>query len=501
MEKHSLQIDLIVVEDRQRIDLGDIDELASSIQQHGLIQPIVVTLETFRLVAGGRRLAAVTKLGWKEVPVVYKEKLTPSELFVLELEENIRRKSMTWQEHCLTIAKIHRLKFSLNAQEGVNWTQQATAELLGIPGTREINQSLRLARLLENELDENKTLKPDARFWKCETVSEAHRLIFRDEEAEALSVLASKHKALATPSEVFEEEKTLLAEFEAVESSPDAFAEERARYYSNPHNPPDSFDDYWKEKQEWAQQARQTIYLSTRLIHGDSIKYMRENPSRFDHVITDIPYGIDMAMLNQQNPHGTMRDIDTVEELHDVNYNKQLIADFFPAAFTTIKDKGFCITWCDQMLWQFMYDCATKAGFAVQRWPITWVKTQAMNQCVAYNTTKDTEIAIVCRKPGTTLSKQPQTSVVHSGKDGICQSIDHPFAKPFDVWRFVVELASVEGESILEPFAGRGSGVISMLKMNRNVIGVELDDNHYNALLENVKQLFYLPLNPNYIFR
>src|SRR5439155_11365606 len=123
------------------------------------------------------------------------------------------------------------------------------------------------------------------------------------------------------------------------------------------------------------------------------------------------------------------------------------------------------------------------------------------NQCVAYNTTKDYELVIVARKKGSVLAKQPNTSIVSCGRDELCNEIGHPFAKPFDAWRFLVECVSIQGQVILEPFAGRGSGVISMLKLDRNVYAVELDASHYNALLENVKSLFYLKLNPNFVFK
>ena len=154
------------------------------------------------------------------------------------------------------------------------------------------------------------------------------------------------------------------------------------------------------------------------------------------------------------------------------------------------------------MLWTFMYHCAIDAGFSVQRWPITWVKTSAcINQAAQYNTTKDTEIAIICRKAGATLAKNPQTSVITAARDELCEAVGHPFAKPFEVWKFLTEAVSIEGQHILEPFMGRGSGVISMLRLNRLVTGVELDIPHYNAALENVKTLHYLKLNPNYEFK
>jgi len=509
MNPTTLPINEIQSIDRQRLDLGDIQGLAESIRQFGLLQPVVITKDR-RLIAGGRRLAAHQFLGKTHIEVVFREDMPQDMLHILELEENIRRKDESWQERCLHITTIHRLKQKANALEGTTWTQRATAELLGVDSVREVNHAVQMAQRLEAELDENKQPKPDARFWNCESISEAFRLLFRDEADRAMADLArrqAERTASITQIEV-EEDLVGLDPFDDAPSLPQstvtavyedvAKAQAKLRYDSNPINPPDGFEEFWKHRQAMLNDRQNSIYISKQLINTDCITYMRENPGRFDHVITDIPYAIDMDMISQSQ--NTFRDIDTVEELHDVSYNMQLIADFFPAAFSTIKEKGFCITWCDQMLWQYMYDHAVKAGFAVQRWPIVWHKNNAMNSCVAYNTTKNTEIAIVCRKKGTVLVNQPNTSVIQTGKDDLCNSLDHPFAKPFAIWKFLVEMATLEGQSILEPFAGRGSGVISMLKLNRAVIGTELDTNHYNALLENVKQLHYLPLNPNYKF-
>lgn len=509
MNPTSLPIHEIQSIDRQRLDLGDIQGLADSIARYGLIQPIVITHDR-KLIAGGRRLEAHKILGKSEIAVVFRESMSQDELHILELEENVRRKSETWQEQCLHIATIHRLRQRDKAIEGETWGQRQTAELLGVDSVREINHALKMARLLEDELDENKKPKPDAKYWPCETISEAFRLLFRTAQEQAQAELA-RIQAQRTASHIeVEEEPVLLGEFDVeptsvppsiVASVSEDVGKEQARlkYLSNPLNPPDKFEEYYEQRQRYLAERDSTVWISKQLLNVDCIKFMHENVARFDHIITDIPYGIDLEMISQSN--NTFRDIDTVEELHKVDYNIQLIADFFPAAYATLKDKGFCVTWGDQMMWQHMYDSAIKAGFAVQRWPIIWHKNTAMNSCVAYNTTKNFEIAIVCRKKGTTIARQPNTSIFQTGKDELTNSVDHPFAKPFALWEFLIDTFTLENESILEPFAGRGSGVISLLRKNRNVIGCELDTTHYNALLENVKQLYYLPLNPNYIFK
>lgn len=73
--------------ERYRRDLGDIDALAASIASVGLLHPIVVTSGDV-LVAGERRLAAVSKLGWSRVPC---RVIDPTDLLTAERDENAQR--------------------------------------------------------------------------------------------------------------------------------------------------------------------------------------------------------------------------------------------------------------------------------------------------------------------------------------------------------------------------------------------------------------------------
>src|SRR5262245_50708665 len=53
---------------RHRKDLGDIDALARSMAQIGLLHPVVVRPDS-ALIAGERRIEAFKRLGWTEIPV------------------------------------------------------------------------------------------------------------------------------------------------------------------------------------------------------------------------------------------------------------------------------------------------------------------------------------------------------------------------------------------------------------------------------------------------
>lgn len=143
---HSIPIDTVTVirEERQRRDIDDIEGLAASIREVGLINPLVVTRDGV-LVAGERRLSAMRALGWTHASAQFVDELEPAQLSLIELEENIRRKDITWQERTLAIEKYHRLKREVNPE----WTHAETAKALN--ATREhVTQHLTVAREISN---------------------------------------------------------------------------------------------------------------------------------------------------------------------------------------------------------------------------------------------------------------------------------------------------------------------------------------------------------------
>lgn len=81
---------------RDRLD--DIAELAQSIRENGLIQPLVVQRipgeDGYRIVAGHRRHAAVQKLGWAKVPCIVRRDMLPDEELLAMLVENGQRANL-----------------------------------------------------------------------------------------------------------------------------------------------------------------------------------------------------------------------------------------------------------------------------------------------------------------------------------------------------------------------------------------------------------------------
>ena len=80
---------------RKRFDEEKLDELANSIKQYGVIQPIIVTLKDdyYQIIAGERRWRAAKKAGLTEIPCLVRTK-TEQENREIALIENIQRENL-----------------------------------------------------------------------------------------------------------------------------------------------------------------------------------------------------------------------------------------------------------------------------------------------------------------------------------------------------------------------------------------------------------------------
>jgi len=159
--------EIIVPEDRWDRDLSNTDGLKESIEEHGIIEPIVLSSGNL-LVAGMRRLTFAKELGLATVPIVLLGDLTPYKRKCLELEENIRRKNLTWAETDVQTASLHKLKLQVEGQrkdgrytdKEKGWSLENTAKLLGV-SKASISQSMTISKALNNDpsLAEEKSRK------------------------------------------------------------------------------------------------------------------------------------------------------------------------------------------------------------------------------------------------------------------------------------------------------------------------------------------------------
>lgn len=128
---------------RNNIDREKLEELAQSIREHGLLQPLLVTelpAESpyrYQLIAGERRLQAARLAGLERVPVVIKE-ATPAQALEWALVENVQRADLNPLEEATAYRQLVA-EFGLTQQEvaqRVGRSRAAVANslrLLGLP--------------------------------------------------------------------------------------------------------------------------------------------------------------------------------------------------------------------------------------------------------------------------------------------------------------------------------------------------------------------------------
>lgn len=103
-----IEVGQIIVGKRLRpVDTEAVADLAASIAQVGLIQPIVVAktedADEYTLIAGRHRLAAVKKLKWETVQCVVRTVANRDEAQMLEIDENLSRKELSAAEEAAQI--------------------------------------------------------------------------------------------------------------------------------------------------------------------------------------------------------------------------------------------------------------------------------------------------------------------------------------------------------------------------------------------------------------
>lgn len=130
---------------RQNFDEEALNELASSIAEHGVLQPLIVRPTPdggYQLVAGERRWRAARIAGLTEVPVIVKT-LTDSEVSVIALIENLQRENLNPMEEAEGIQKLI---------DEFDFTQEQAAQKLG-KSRSALTNTLRLMSLPEKVRD------------------------------------------------------------------------------------------------------------------------------------------------------------------------------------------------------------------------------------------------------------------------------------------------------------------------------------------------------------
>lgn len=161
-----------------REELGDINGLAETIKDKGVLQPI--TLDTrYKLIFGKRRYEAAKLVGLKTIPAIIRKTLTEMDARECELIENIARKNMTWQEQI----DLQKRIFELKKAQDPTWSVRKQGALLDTSKSQ-VHRQMELAEAVD--------LIPELRDY--DTEDKAYKALKKFEESVAVAALTKVAK-------------------------------------------------------------------------------------------------------------------------------------------------------------------------------------------------------------------------------------------------------------------------------------------------------------------
>lgn len=146
MKTHTISIDEIRIPEGRFREAKEarVESIAQSMLRFGQLQPVILDRD-LNLIDGLHRLSAVRANGGITVEAVFRDESDSIFLREIELEVNIQREDMTWQERERAIAELHQMRVARDP----SWGQVQTQQLAGLPRQADVSQALKLTKMME----------------------------------------------------------------------------------------------------------------------------------------------------------------------------------------------------------------------------------------------------------------------------------------------------------------------------------------------------------------
>lgn len=415
---------ITIPEDRQRKHFDDkkIEELAVSIRTHGLINPIVITRENV-LVAGERRLLAHQTLAFEQIAFRYADSLDKVELALIELEENVRREDLTWQEHVAAVQSFHSLKTSSEA----SWSMDRTAEELNT-SRRTIQDSLLAA----------------------EAINEGVKEVIESPGFSSAVNFARRRKERQTASSA---------------RSVDAIAE---AVVSNKPVPTLNSDEL----------EQHTPKRFASIEQGDFISWSEQSHQPFNLIHCDFPYGINATKLGQSSA----KHFGGYDDSPDIYWN--LLSAFTANQDNFCSESAHLMFWFSMDFYAETKSRLEAAGWAVNPFPLVWAKSdnKGMLPDPQRGPRRLYETAFLASRGDRKIVR-----AVGNMYHGATTKEHHMSEKPYAMVTHFLRMLVDSSTMMLDPTAGSGMAVKASEELGANFsLGLELSEDYVERAWQNL---------------
>ena len=406
--------EIIVPSDRVRKEFNKekLQRLAASYTRIGQLQPGVCVRDIngrFCLVAGERRLRAC-RIAKHPFHFVLKEEANEALLLEIELEENLNREDLAWQEEVDGLNKLHRLRERQKDAKGTTQSLDDTA--------MEVERS-RASVHRDLELAEWAKEFPEVR--EAKTKNEAYKIIKRYKAEimrnQLLKLAVAKEESVE--GELAEETKEALAEVIVVAGTA---------------IPKGTLLDY-----------------DRRAIHGEMEIELEKFPDEyFDLVTFDPPWGGNLSEIRDKPPG--KEDFDD-----DPKAFSDRIPDWLMLLYSKMAQDSHLYLFFGIASHEMVYTALEKAGFTTNRIPLIWYKQGA-------HVTRNPEIwpgrsyePIAFGRKGNKklISLGAPDHITTPAPTSAMKGI-HPNAKHPDVYLEILKRSAYPGDKVCDPMSGSG---------------------------------------------
>lgn len=423
----------VILNDRIRKNLGDITALCRSIKEFGIIQPIVLTREAdgrARLIAGGRRFTALTKLGVSELThgkhFVWRGEEDSYTRKAVELEENLRRTDLSWHE--VASAKKQLLTL-MEAKYG--------PALGGRPSRADIaaGRTGFGVRKLADMLGES-----------AATTSNDLQVAEMVEKFPALKSLPTKQDALRRLNVAATVVGMQVAAAAQQKLAPKSQGDSNATASSEP-----------KAQRLW-ELHRGPFETNIHLVADSSV----------DLIATDLPYACGLGDSSAAHSAGLGGFVDSGL---DIVAMCSLVAR---ECFRILRDNRFAVLFFGAAYYVTLHNALSEAGLSVDPYWFIWSRNRTAPPSPA-RYAKCYDPALICSKGNPTLLRPNLGNVLEiasvSGADRL-----HAAQKPVEVMeRFILDMTA-EGSTVVDIMAGSGTTGVAAVRNKRRAVLFELEE-------------------------
>lgn len=444
---------LIIAPNRQRqeFEAQAMEELRSSIEDRGLLHAPVVreTAEGFVLVAGERRLKSIEDiyaLGGSIryngqvlpegcIPVTTLGELTPLEAEEAELDENLKRKDLTWQERAEAEARLHRLR----VKQQDNRINEAIAQAVSTPDTP-------LAVPLPHSV--------------ADTAKELHgRSDGYFQDTVRKNIILSDHlnnPAIAKAKSADEAFKILKRQEEQ------------------------------KRNTDLAIAVGKTFTSADHRLFNESCLQVMQRPefqAYFDVILTDPPYGMGADSFGD----GAGR-LANSEHHYDDSYEswQALMKAWVPLTWQVTKPQAHMYVFCDIDRFHELKTMLQAVGWDVFRTPLINRKLGSGRvPRPEHGPRRQYEIILYCLRGGKSVT-QIYPDVIESAAD---ENMTHGAQKPVAVYQNLLQRSVRPGDKVADWFGGSGTLIPAAHAFKCEAVVTEMNPEYFGMCLKRVKAL------------